>query len=125
LGLDHCGEALPDAGLVVGERQHRPAGLDGDFRESRRAERANLGEAAWYFSRSERACNWLHVATVHLEPTFKSRAAVMDTADLTIGQLADRVGINASAIRYYEREGVLPVAARGAGPRRSGAAPVR
>lgn len=37
---------------------------------------------------------------------------------LTIGQLAQRFGLNASAIRYYERVGVLPAAARERGQRR-------
>jgi DNA-binding transcriptional MerR regulator len=34
-------------------------------------------------------------------------------APLTIGELAHRTGVSAEAIRYYEREGVVPVAARG------------
>jgi hypothetical protein len=36
----------------------------------------------------------------------------MDDTTLTIGQLAERVGLNPSAIRYYERVGVLPEPAR-------------
>ena len=32
---------------------------------------------------------------------------------LTIGELAERAGVTAEAIRYYEREGVIPPAARG------------
>ncbi|MGH7749921.1 MAG: MerR family transcriptional regulator, partial [Candidatus Dormibacteria bacterium] len=36
---------------------------------------------------------------------------------MTIGEVASRAGIRASAIRYYERSGVLPPAAR-AGARR-------
>jgi MerR family redox-sensitive transcriptional activator SoxR len=44
----------------------------------------------------------------------------MDDATLTIGQLAQRFGLNTSAIRYYEREGVLPEAARVSGQRRYG-----
>jgi DNA-binding transcriptional MerR regulator len=34
--------------------------------------------------------------------------------NMKIGELADRSGIPASTIRYYEREGVLPKAERGA-----------
>ena len=35
---------------------------------------------------------------------------------LTIGELAERTGVTAEAIRYYEREGVIPQASRtGAG----------
>jgi MerR family transcriptional regulator, redox-sensitive transcriptional activator SoxR len=37
---------------------------------------------------------------------------------LTIGQLAQRAGINTSAIRFYERNGVLPPAERISGQRR-------
>ena len=38
----------------------------------------------------------------------------------TIGQLALRFGLNTSAIRYYERVGVLPEPARQSGQRRHG-----
>jgi MerR family redox-sensitive transcriptional activator SoxR len=44
---------------------------------------------------------------------------------LTIGRLADRFGLNASAIRYYERVGVLPEPARESGQRRYGPDAVR
>jgi MerR family redox-sensitive transcriptional activator SoxR len=44
---------------------------------------------------------------------------------LTIGQLAKRFGLNTSAIRYYEAEGVLPEPARVSGQRRYGADAVR
>jgi MerR family redox-sensitive transcriptional activator SoxR len=37
---------------------------------------------------------------------------------LTIGQVADRAGINASQIRFYERVGVLPQPERVSGQRR-------
>jgi MerR family redox-sensitive transcriptional activator SoxR len=40
---------------------------------------------------------------------------------LTIGQLAQRFALKTSAIRYYERVGVLPEAARVNGQRRYGA----
>ena len=42
----------------------------------------------------------------------------MDDATLTIGQVAQRAGLNVSAIRYYEAEGLLPEAPRVAGQRR-------
>lgn len=38
-------------------------------------------------------------------------------AHFSIGQIAARVGINASAIRYYERIGLLPACARVSGKR--------
>src|SRR4051794_39221130 len=44
----------------------------------------------------------------------------MDDSTLTIGQLAQRFGLNTSAIRYYEREGVLPEPDRVGGQRRYG-----
>lgn len=42
----------------------------------------------------------------------------MDDAILTIGQVAERAGLNVSAIRYYEAQGLLPEAPRVAGQRR-------
>jgi MerR family redox-sensitive transcriptional activator SoxR len=44
----------------------------------------------------------------------------LDDSTLTIGQLAHRFGLNTSAIRYYERVGVLPEPARESGQRRYG-----
>jgi MerR family transcriptional regulator, redox-sensitive transcriptional activator SoxR len=44
---------------------------------------------------------------------------------LTIGQLARRAGLNPSAIRFYERSGVLPPAERVRGQRRYGADALR
>ena len=38
--------------------------------------------------------------------------------DLTIGEIAQRSGFRASAIRYYERLGILPAARRVSGQRR-------
>ena len=40
--------------------------------------------------------------------------------ELTIGELAHRAGLATSAIRYYERVGLLPLAARVSGQRRYG-----
>jgi MerR family redox-sensitive transcriptional activator SoxR len=44
----------------------------------------------------------------------------MDDANLTIGQVAKRAGLNSSAIRYYEAKGLLPEPARIGGQRRYG-----
>jgi MerR family redox-sensitive transcriptional activator SoxR len=41
-------------------------------------------------------------------------------ATLTIGQVAAAVGLNASAVRYYERRGVMPEPERAGGQRRYG-----
>ena len=49
----------------------------------------------------------------------------MEDVTLTIGQLAQRFGLNTSAIRYYERVGVLPAPAREGGRRRYGSDAVR
>jgi MerR family transcriptional regulator, redox-sensitive transcriptional activator SoxR len=49
----------------------------------------------------------------------------MDDSPLTIGALASRFGLNTSAIRYYERVGVLPEPARESGQRRYGTDAVR
>jgi len=40
------------------------------------------------------------------------------TETLTIGQVADAAGLNPSAIRYYERTGILPEPVRVGGKRR-------
>ena len=39
----------------------------------------------------------------------------MDTAQLKIGELARRTGLQVETIRYYEREGLLPAPARSEG----------
>jgi MerR family redox-sensitive transcriptional activator SoxR len=44
----------------------------------------------------------------------------MNEAELTIGEVAKRAGIATSAIRFYERVGVLPQAGRTNGRRRYG-----
>ena len=49
----------------------------------------------------------------------------MSSASLTIGQLAARFGLNTSAIRYYERTGILPPPERESGRRRYGPESVR
>ena len=46
-------------------------------------------------------------------------------ATLGIGEVAKRAGVNVSAIRYYEREGLLPEAERAGGQRRFGEETVR
>jgi MerR family redox-sensitive transcriptional activator SoxR len=42
----------------------------------------------------------------------------MDEATLTIGELAAAGGVNASAVRYYERRGLMPEPERISGQRR-------
>jgi MerR family redox-sensitive transcriptional activator SoxR len=45
--------------------------------------------------------------------------------EFTIGQVASRARINSSAVRFYEREGVLPLPERVSGQRRYGEETVR
>ena len=49
----------------------------------------------------------------------------MQDATLTIGEVAQQVGVNTSAIRYYEAVGVLPEPVRASGQRRYTAETVR
>ena len=49
----------------------------------------------------------------------------MTEATLSIGEVAERAGINVSAIRYYERNGLLPEAERESGQRRYTGATIR
>jgi MerR family redox-sensitive transcriptional activator SoxR len=42
----------------------------------------------------------------------------VEDATLSIGEVAGRAGLNVSAVRYYERKGLLPEAQRLAGRRR-------
>jgi MerR family redox-sensitive transcriptional activator SoxR len=56
------------------------------------------------------------VRTLTVEPEFKS-SGDMD-ADLTIGEVARRAGVATSAVRYYERRGLLVADERRSGQRR-------
>lgn len=49
----------------------------------------------------------------------------MTEAALSIGEVAKRAGVSASAIRFYERRGLLPEPERLAGRRRYSAAAIR
>jgi MerR family transcriptional regulator, redox-sensitive transcriptional activator SoxR len=49
----------------------------------------------------------------------------MTETELSIGEVAGRAKVSVSAIRFYEREGLLPAAERVAGRRRFGADTVR
>jgi DNA-binding transcriptional MerR regulator len=61
---------------------------------------------------------------MNVEPGFKSNPTD-EAGPLTIGELARRFDLNPSAIRYYERIGVLPEPARERGQRRYGPDTVR
>ena len=84
-----------------------------------------LNEHAMGSSVGIRLQDGLTPATLDLEPTLKSRRISMDDSTLTIGQLAQRFGLNTSAIRYYEANGVLPEPPRVSGQRRYGPDAVR
>jgi len=49
----------------------------------------------------------------------------MTDATLSIGQVAEKARVNVSAIRFYEREGLLPEPERVSGRRRYGEAVIR
>jgi MerR family redox-sensitive transcriptional activator SoxR len=49
----------------------------------------------------------------------------MTQTTLSIGEVASKVGLNVSAIRFYERNGLLPEAERVSGKRRFGPETVR
>src|SRR6266436_93726 len=58
---------------------------------------------------------------LELEVNFKSSVHIQVLAggsEMKIGELAGRSGLNASAIRYYERRGLLPAPHRAGGQRR-------
>ena len=63
-------------------------------------------------------CAWVVMQlTLTVEPEFKSSTR-MKAASLTIGEVADRAGIATSALRYYERRGLLVADERRSGQRR-------
>ena len=49
----------------------------------------------------------------------------MKQPEFSIGQVASRAGINSSAVRFYERNGVLPLPERVSGQRRYGEDTIR
>jgi MerR family transcriptional regulator, redox-sensitive transcriptional activator SoxR len=57
-------------------------------------------------------------ATLGLEVRFKSNDFSFHMANITIGEVARRAGLRASAIRYYEKIGLLPKTQRIGGQRR-------
>ena len=62
-----------------------------------------------------------HGDRLTVEPGFKSTDSVQkssDAAHLTIGEVADRAGVATSAVRYYERRGLLSPDDRVSGQRR-------
>src|SRR5437016_14637687 len=59
-------------------------------------------------------------ATLGLEVRFKSSDFFFHMANMTIGEVARRAGLQASAIRYYEEIGLLPKPRRIGRPRRYG-----
>jgi len=57
-----------------------------------------------------------HAPTLTVEPGFKSSGSVPEL--MTIGEVAHRAGVATSALRYYERRGLLSADARQSGQRR-------
>ena len=63
--------------------------------------------------------------TLTVEPGFKSTAPMPHDDLMTIGELARRAGVAPSAVRYYERRGLLAADARQSGQRRYRSASLR
>jgi DNA-binding transcriptional MerR regulator len=65
--------------------------------------------------------------TLRIEPRFKSSddGGIEPAPALTIGEVADLVGVATSALRYYERRGLVVADARVSGQRRYGWPTVR
>ncbi len=66
----------------------------------------------------------VHTLTLTVEPDFKSSGSVSEPL-LTIGEVAERAHVATSAIRYYERLGLLVADARTSGRRRYRVATLR
>jgi DNA-binding transcriptional MerR regulator len=62
----------------------------------------------------------VHAATLRVEPEFKSShdGQIEPRAALTIGEAAAVVGVATSALRYYERRGLVVADGRTSGQRR-------
>ena len=110
-----------DALLVAVEAQQRPAISNLQSNERAPAQLARGRDPGLAVVRVEGAGDWCllrHLARiVHLEPGFKSRPD-LEQATLTIGELAAAGGVNTSAVRYYERRGLMPEPVRISGQRR-------
>jgi MerR family redox-sensitive transcriptional activator SoxR len=83
------------------------------------AERAGDWASIGYLNPS----SWGLLASVGPQPRLRSRW--MSEAELSIGEVAESAGVSISAIRYYERSGLLPKAERVGGQRRFAADTVR
>jgi redox-sensitive transcriptional activator SoxR len=57
-------------------------------------------------------------ASLHLQVGFKSRRNFLSEPTLTIGEAAKRAGVRTSALRYYEKVGLIPEPERVSGQRR-------
>jgi MerR family redox-sensitive transcriptional activator SoxR len=67
---------------------------------------------------SEYPIDLSHVSTLQLKADFKSRTKIAIVPAMTISEVARQVGLHPSAIRYYERIGLLPSPPRRSGRRR-------
>lgn len=67
---------------------------------------------------------WSIPRSLTVELGFKSTAS-MDEPDLTIGEIATVAGVATSAVRYYERRGLIAADHRQSGQRRYGSAGLR
>ena len=115
-------------GRRAAPRDRRPGAPDQEGAGRHQAAHpAKPGWSAWWFGMggASRRCDGLMPSTLTIEPGFKSSGAVDDEL-LTIGEVARRAGVATSAVRYYERRGLLlptPGARTAPLPRRIAAAP--
>src|SRR4029077_14927231 len=65
----------------------------------------------------------VHASTLTVEPGFKSSGEMQNL--IPIGELAARAHVATSAVRYYERRGLLSPDARVSGQRRYGVGALR
>src|SRR3954447_1539388 len=72
------------------------------------------GWCAWWFGSVALS---VMPATLTLEPELKS-SSPMEESLMAIGELAARAGVSTSAVRYYERRGLLRADVRQSGQRR-------
>ena len=107
--------ALVVAGQVDGELAVVPTPereADGRASAGEPRRTRGSGRGGWAASVGE-----VHGRTLTVEPDFKSSGS-MDEPSLTIGEVAQRAGVATSAVRYYERLGLLEADARRSGQRR-------
>ena len=105
-GANDC-EPGGERGVAVAAHDHAQRGHETADARKRAVVRVVVGD--------EVGC--AHRRTLTVEPEFKS-SGFMPELLLTIGETAERAGVSTSAIRFYERRGLLAADTRRSGQRR-------